>query len=129
MTAYRGRSTAPISLNLHTRCRQEVNFTPQPLYTLEKTQVPSELRLAEPQGRSGHREQKKILPCWESNPKFPARSSATITTTRSQKQKIFHCQESNFGHLVNSIDNLLTFVHIHKSPWPQLILSHICRTH
>lgn len=63
MTAYRERSTAPISFNLDTRCRQVVNFTPQPLYTLEKAQVPSELRLAGPQGRSGHREQKKILLC------------------------------------------------------------------
>jgi len=128
MTAYRGRRTVPISLNLDTRCRQVVNFTPQPLYTLENTQVPSELSLAGPQGPSGHREQKKILPCWESNPELPARSSATVTTTRSQKQKIFHCQESNLGCLVNSIDNLLMFVHIHKSAWPQLILSHICRT-
>ena len=110
MTAHRGRSMDPINLNLDIRRRQEVNFTPQPLYTLEKSQVPSELRLAGPQGRSGHSEQKKILPCWESNPDLPVRSPAKITTTRSQKEKIFHCQESNLGHLVNSIGNLVMFV-------------------
>ena len=42
MKAYRGRSIAPLTFNLDIRCSKVVNFTPQPLYTLEKTQAPTE---------------------------------------------------------------------------------------
>lgn len=89
--AHKGRSIAPIKFNLDIRCRPVVNFTPQPLYTLQKHRYPMNRRLAGPQSRSGHREKKRILSRWDSNPDLPARSPATIPTTRSQKEKIFHC--------------------------------------
>jgi len=42
MKAHRGRSIAPINLNIDITCRQVVKFKSQPNYTLEKTQVPTE---------------------------------------------------------------------------------------
>jgi hypothetical protein len=54
--AYWGRAgTAPRILDLGTRWRQVVNFTPRPLYPQGKSLwCPLDRRLGEPQSRSGH---------------------------------------------------------------------------
>jgi hypothetical protein len=50
-----------------------VSFTPRPLYPKGKSPwYPLDRRLGGPQSRSGRcGEEKKSIPCWESNPRTP----------------------------------------------------------
>jgi hypothetical protein len=48
-----GRVSAPVILNLGTRYRWVVNFTPQPLFTRKEPQYPLKRRLGGPQNWSG----------------------------------------------------------------------------
>jgi hypothetical protein len=58
----RRRDMVPLILNLGTRWRCVVNFTPRPLYPREKNSIYCTYRrLFEPQNWSGYFEEKKIL--------------------------------------------------------------------
>jgi hypothetical protein len=60
MKAYRGsRGTAPLILNLGTRWRWVVNFTPRPLYPRKEHWYPLHKRLSRPQSRSEHSDEEK----------------------------------------------------------------------
>jgi hypothetical protein len=74
MKTYWGkRSIAPRILDLGTRWRWVVSFTPRPLYPQGKRlRYPLDMRLGGPQSRSGHDGEETIpSPRWESNPKTP----------------------------------------------------------
>jgi hypothetical protein len=61
-------------LDLSTRWRWVVSFTPQLLYPLGKSPwYPSDRRVGDPQSRSGCCGEEKIWHCRESNPGHPAR--------------------------------------------------------
>ena len=87
MKAYRGSTgIAPLILNLGTRCRWVVNFTPRPLYSREITPVPIEQeagRATEPDWTFCKRE-KSLAATRIRIPDHPSRSLVVIPTTLSR---------------------------------------------
>jgi hypothetical protein len=70
MKVYMSRGIAPLILNLDTRWRWEVNFTPRPLYLRKNPWFPMNRRMSGPQSRSGRFEAEKIsCPSWDSKPR------------------------------------------------------------
>jgi hypothetical protein len=84
MKAYWGSGgIAPLIIDLGTRWRWVVSFTPRPLYPQgENPWYPLDRRLGGPQSRSGHSGggEKNPCHCWESNSCRPARRRVTELT-------------------------------------------------
>jgi hypothetical protein len=90
MKTYWGNwSIAPRILNLSTKWRRVVSFTPRPLYSLEKSPwCPLDRRLGGPKSRSGRGGEEKIshyCPCRELN---PCRQAHTLVSILSQLTQV-----------------------------------------
>jgi hypothetical protein len=106
-TYWGSEGIAPSILNLNTRWRWVVSFTPRPLYLRGKsTRYPLVRRLGGSQsrsGRGGEEEKSNNCPCRELNPNRPTRSLVSIQTELPRLQPDCIYQELNGNSVLQCI--------------------------